>query len=137
MAMVKTPRRSMTPARRKRIFLAHGGVCGFCHEKIAAGEPFEIDHEVPLALGGSDNDGNCYPIHVRCHEIKTFGLKRPGRQRVSDFSAIAKVKRLRAKRLGLAPQKPSRLRDPYFKRKVDGTVVPRSGISPSTTGETR
>ncbi len=126
MAMVKTPRRSMTPARRKRIFLSHGGVCGFCHEEISAGEPFEIDHEIPLALGGSDDDGeNCYPLHERCHRIKTFGLKRPGRKRPSDFSAIAKVKRLRAKRLGLETQKRSRLRDPHFKRKVDGTVVRR------------
>ena len=127
MGMVKTRRRSMTPARRKRIFLAHGGVCGFCHEEIPAGEPFEIDHEVPLSLGGSDADGNCYPLHERCHRIKTFGLKRPGRQRVSDFSVIAKVKRLRDRRLGLEVKKPSRLRDPYFKRKVDGTVVRRSG----------
>ena len=128
MAMVKTHRRSMGSARRKRIFLAHGGVCGFCHEEIPAGGPFEIDHEIPLALGGSDDDGeNCYPLHVRCHEIKTFGLKRPGRQRVSDFSVIAKVKRLRARRLDLEVKKPSRLSDPYFKRKVDGTVVRRSG----------
>ena len=128
MGMVKTKRRSMTPARRKRIFLAHGGVCGFCHEEIDPCGGYEIDHEIPLALGRADDDGeNCYPIHVRCHEIKTFGLKRPSRQRPSDFSAIAKVKRLREKRLGLAPRKRSRLRDPYFIRKVDGTVVRRSG----------
>ena len=127
MAMVKTKRRSMSAARRKRIFAAHGGVCGFCHEEIDPCGGYEIDHEIPLALGGSDDDGNCYPLHVRCHEIKTFGLKRPGRQRPSDFSAIAKVKRLRAKRLGLNEKKRSRLSDPHFKRKVDGTVVRRSG----------
>ena len=135
MAMVKTPRRSMTPARRMRIFAAHGGVCGFCHEEIDPCEAYEIDHAIPLALGGSDTSGgpdgddgeNCYPLHERCHRIKTFGLKRGPRGRPSDFSAIAKVKRLRDRRLGLAPQKRSRLRDPYFKRKVDWTVVRRSG----------
>ena len=37
------------------------------------------------------------------------------------------VKRLRDRRLGLAPKKQSRLGDPYFKRKVDGTVVRRDG----------
>ena len=129
MGMVKTPRRSMGSARRRRIFVAHGGVCGFCHEEIPVGGPFEIDHEIPLSLGGSDDDGNCYPVHVRCHEIKTFGLKRPGRQRVSDFSAIAKVKRLRDRRLGLEVKKRSRLSDPHFMRKVDGTVVRRDGGS--------
>ena len=78
--------------------------------------------------------GNCYPLHERCHRIKTFELKRPGRQRVSDFSVIARrrgnppvVKRLRAKRLGLNEKKRSRLSDPHFKRKVDGTVVRRDG----------
>ena len=127
MAMVTTKRRSMSAARRRRIFLAHGGVCGFCHEEIDPCGGYEIDHEIPLALGGSDADGNCYPLHVRCHEIKTFGLKRSGRRRVSDFSVIAKVKRLRARRLGLEPKKRSRLSHPTLKRKVDGTVVRRDG----------
>ncbi len=152
MAMVKTKRRSMSSARRRRIYDAHGGVCGFCHEAIdpcggnrqakrrrarkgGTAARYEIDHEIPLALGGSDDDGNCYPLHERCHEIKTFGLKRPGRQRPSDVSAIAKVKRLRDRRLGVEVKKRSRLSDPHFMRKnggsprrpLDGTVVRRDG----------
>ena len=128
MAMVKTKRRSMWPARRKRIHEAHDGICGWCHEEIGADEPFEIDHGVPLALGGADDDGpNAYPIHERCHHIKTFGLQHRRSGRRPDISAIAKVERLRARRLGLEARKPSRLSHPTLKRQVGGGVVRRSG----------
>ncbi len=129
MGMVKTKRRSMSPARRRRIFSAHDGVCGYCHELIEDGAAFEIDHAVPLALGGTDDDGpNAYPIHGDCHRLKTFGRK-GGSRLPSDISAIAKAKRLRAKRLGLARPKRSCLTDPRWVRKVDGTVVPRAPAS--------
>ena len=48
MGMLGTRRRSMTPARRMRIFEAHDGVCGYCHEIIEG--CYEVDHAIPLAL---------------------------------------------------------------------------------------
>ena len=128
MGVVVTKRRSMGASRRRRIFDAGGGVCGWCHEAIGADQPFEIDHGVPLWFGGSDDDGpNAYPIHKHCHHLKTFGRERD-RRRYSDLSAIAKAKRLRAVRLGLVPVKRGwSLAHPHLKRKVDGTVVARGG----------
>ena len=76
MAIVTTRRRSMSPARRHRIFEAHAGVCGWCHEAIEDGEAYEIDHAVPLWFGGADDDGpNAYPIHEGCHKRKTYGVQ--------------------------------------------------------------
>ena len=129
MAIAVTKRRSMTPARRARIFDSHGGVCGFCHEAIEPGQPFEVDHAVPLWFGGADDDGpNAYPIHTECHRLKTFGRERD-RRRYSDISRIAKAKRLRAERLGAAkPNRRSRgLADPRYVRKVSGCAALRDG----------
>ena len=136
MAIVTTRRRSMSPARRHRIFEAHAGVCGWCHEAIED-EAFEIDHAVPLWFGGADDDGpNAYPIHEGCHKRKTYGSKQASGRR-ADVSAIAKTRRLRARRLGLDGDERSRLTDPRWRRRVDGTVVPREQLPHPNTGETR
>ena len=101
MAIITTKRRSMSPARRRRIFTAHASVCGWCHEAIGEGEAYEIDHAVPLWFGGADDDGpNAYPIHEGCHKRKTYGSRQATGRR-ADVSSIAKTKRLRARRLGL------------------------------------
>ena len=42
-------------ARRRRVFEAHDGICGYCEEPIDG--PFEIDHPLPLALGGAGDGG--------------------------------------------------------------------------------
>ncbi len=128
MAMVRTKRRAMTPARRRRIFEAHDGVCGWCHELIEDDRRWDVDHAAPLALGGDDDDGpNAYPTHADCHRLKTFGRRRD-RRRYGDLSTIAKVKRLRARRLGIdEPKRGGSLTSPWWVRKVSGAVVPRDG----------
>ena len=122
MGMLGTRRRSMTPARRTRIFEVHNGVCGYCHEIIEG--CYEVDHAIPLALGGADDDGgNTFPLHVECHRIKTLGL---GRVR-GDITEIAKTKRIRAKRLGKAARPSRPLTHPFLVRSPDGTVYRRDG----------
>lgn len=79
------PRPSMSKARRARIFAQHGGVCELCGVKIAAGEPYDIEHRIPWAIGHDDSDANLYPAHEPCHDAKTTG---------KDVPAIAKVKRM-------------------------------------------
>lgn len=126
MSMERTKRRSMSPARRLRIFDKHDGICGYCHEKIMGDEGFEIEHATPLALGGKDDDGpNSYPIHKPCHHAKTFGRTRD-QKRFSDISEIAKTKRLRAKRLGTKKPKRGFAKGKLVK-KIDGSVVRRDG----------
>ena len=95
MPALQTRRRSMTPARRRRIFEARGGICAFCDKPIEG--PYDIDHLLPLALGGADDDGgNTVPMHPECHRIKTFG--RPRHRDGGDAKRIAKIRRMRRKR---------------------------------------
>ena len=125
MAALQFKRRPMTPARRKRIFEARDGICGSCGEPIDG--PYEmIDHLLPLALGGADDDGgNTVPMHVECHRIKTFGRKH--RREGGDFHRIAKVRRVRMSR-GDGPPKPRHpLTDPRLVRSRDGSVYLRDG----------
>jgi len=47
----------------------HDGVCGICDQDV---DPFcfEIDHRIPLALGGPHIYENVQPAHPRCNRSK-------------------------------------------------------------------
>ena len=89
-------RRSLSRAQRVRIFDAAGGICALCGNKIHAerGELWELDHSIPLACGGTDDEANLFPVHKACHGDKTK----------TDVKDAAKVKRQRAKHLGVKKQ---------------------------------
>lgn len=78
-----TPRKAMSPARRKRILDAHDNHCG--HEGCEATDRLEIDHDIPLALGGSEDDGNlialCYPHHKEKTRLDIWQIAKAKRQR--------------------------------------------------------
>lgn len=84
-----TPRRSMTPARKLRIFEAAKGKCHICDREIRAGEPWDAEHVIALALGGPDTDANLRPAHRACHVGK------------GDATAIAQAKRRKQAHLGI------------------------------------
>lgn len=83
-------RRSLSPLQRLKLFEAAKGVCHLCEQRIQVGEKWEVEHVIPLALGGADDESNTSPAHVACHAPKT----------AADLGAIAKVKRIRAKHIG-------------------------------------
>lgn len=60
---------------RKRIWLRDGARCVDCGELVdiqgGTARPCEIDHEVPLWAGGSDDDGNRRLRCVGCHAAKS------------------------------------------------------------------
>ena len=76
-------RKSFSAKDRLRIFAAHNGVCGLSGVKIGAGDAWHIEHRVPVALGGSNDDENLYPALVEPHKAKTK----------DDVKRIAKAKR--------------------------------------------
>jgi hypothetical protein len=80
-----TPRKAMTPARKRRIHAQHKGLCTYCGQETEVSGPTVVyDHEIPLELGGSDDDGNIGPIHASpCNKIKT----------AADAKQIAKMRR--------------------------------------------
>lgn len=76
-------RKSFTAKDRARIFTAHGGICGLSGVKIGPTDAWHIEHRVPVALGGSNDDENLYPALVEPHKDKTR----------DDVKRIAKAKR--------------------------------------------
>ena len=104
------------PARVKaRIVLAQDGVCACgCGVKLGqAGERIDFDHTTALILGGENRETNLRALRFPCHKVKTK----------EDVSQKAKEARVRNKHLGLTKKKP--FGSSKWKRKVDGTVVPR------------
>jgi 5-methylcytosine-specific restriction protein A len=110
--------RRMSPSRRARIFAAHDGMCHLCGQPIdGTRERWDAEHVVPYALTRDDSDDNLAPAHVACHAVKSK----------ADVTAIAKAARVSRKHIGahrpagtLPGSKSTR-----WKRKLDGTVVPR------------
>lgn len=64
--------------RNARILHRHNGVCHVCGQPGAT----SVDHVIPLAAGGLDDDSNLRPIHVEpCHREKTAAESAAGRRR--------------------------------------------------------
>lgn len=110
-----TNRIGVTARRAGEIYDAQGGVCRRCRSPL--NKPFEVDHRVALALGGTNDRSNLEAICAEpCHREKT----------ARDLKAIAKAKRL-AGETGNRPKRP--ILSPGFnkslKQKMDGTVIRR------------
>lgn len=112
------PRRRWSTRDRAKAFADNHGICGICEQKIdGVRDRWDLDHVVPLALGGDDVLENMEPVHAVCHRAKTRG----------DVGRIAKAKRSEARHTG-AKRSRNPLpgsRDSRFKRKIDGTVERR------------
>lgn len=50
------------------LFEMHEGACGICGEQIDGA--FEVDHRMPLALGGEHSYANTQPAHPACNRRK-------------------------------------------------------------------
>ena len=95
-----------------------GGRCEKCTARLVPGK-FRFDHRLPLALGGESTLDNCQCVCTSCDAPKTYG---------QDIPAIRKADRAQARHIGAKTRSRSPLpggRDSKFKRKLDGTVVPR------------
>ncbi|HEX5508789.1 MAG TPA: HNH endonuclease signature motif containing protein [Pseudolabrys sp.] len=115
-AVVIPPRRSLTRNQRVRMFDAHKGVCILCGTKIQVGEAWIDEHIDPLEISGNNAWENRGPAHVKCAKVKTR----------RDLNVIAKVKRVRAKHLGIRrlSRFPCARTSPY-RKKLTGEVVRR------------
>lgn len=75
-----TPRKKMTKQRATRIFLSRNGICFICRTQIRAHvDEWFIEHPEAVNLGGSDDDAELWPAHMRC---------KPGKDKV-DAGLIA------------------------------------------------
>ena len=111
-------RKSISTKKRVALFQKRDGICHICGGKIHVGEQWELEHQIPLSMGGEDVESNWYLAHTKCHKTKTK----------EDMGNLSKAKRREAKNLGA---KKSKTPMPFgknskFKRKMDGTIVERS-----------
>lgn len=77
-----TPRKAMGQSRRARVLARFGGKCAYPGCEIS--DSLQIDHTIPIALGGLEDDANLRPL-CNYHHIQKTKL---------DVKMIAKAKRI-------------------------------------------
>lgn len=102
--MGSSPDAKIPAAVRARVFEAFGGVCQLTKRKIRAGEAWEIDHRIPLALGGAHRESNLWPVLADAHKAKTR----------EDVGMKAKADRCRLKHIGQFPQSKHKIKSRGF-----------------------
>lgn len=115
--MITKTRRPLSTRERLMIFTRAEGICHICGDRIdGTRELWDVEHVIPLEMGGDEAKGseNLLPAHRQCHRTKT----------IVDSWQLAKAKRREAKHVG-AHKPRSPLRNEKWKKRVDGTVVPR------------
>lgn len=111
----KNPDVKIPPGVRLRVFEAHKGICHLSGRKITPADQWDCDHIIALCNGGEHRERNLAPALRDKHREKT----------ADDVDEKSKVGRVRKKFLGIHKPK-SRLSNPKWKQKLDGTVVPRT-----------
>lgn len=111
-------RRRLSNTARVALFQAHDGRCHICGGKIAAGEAWEVEHVIPLAQGGDDDEANMRPAHAKCHKAKT----------AKDAADTARAKRREARHIGAhrAKRPMPGSRASGLRKRMDGTVERRT-----------
>ena len=112
-------RKNLSTTQRLTLFLAAQGHCQSCGWRLHPGTRWEVDHIIPVALGGTESPHNLQVLCKACHGAKTARR---------DAPALSKAKRMRARHLGASrPTKPMPgSRGSGYKKKVNGRVVGRS-----------
>lgn len=101
------------PAVRLRIFNRENGRCWISGRKIGPADQWDLDHKIALCNGGENVESNLFPALRDKHREKTK----------LDRAEKASVDHKRSKHIGIRGK--SGLWNSKWKRKVDGTVVPR------------
>ena len=84
-------RKSMSEARKRRIWAAAGGVCYHCGEPVPMlGPDVRYDHVIQIWITRRDDDADVSPAHTACDAPKT----------ANDAKIRAKIKRLIAREDG-------------------------------------
>ena len=89
-ARVLTKRRRISTKDRVALFMREGGICHMCGG-LVIGKEWDVSHEIPLELGGADDETNWKVAHRKCHRDHTANV---------DIPNIARAKRREARNIG-------------------------------------
>lgn len=110
---------SIPPRVRLRVFEREQGRCHRCRRKLGPSDRWSIEHMIALANGGRHAEDNMAISCAWCKPLKD----------AEDVAIKAKGARIRARHVGVKPDRPSfsTNRNARFKRKLNGTIVERTG----------
>lgn len=99
---------AIPPRVRLRVFERHGGICHISGRRIAAGEPWDVDHIVALVNGGEHRESNLAPALRDKHRAKTAEdvAEKSRTRRKASMNLGIKSKRQKIKTRGFAPAPP-------------------------------
>jgi 5-methylcytosine-specific restriction protein A len=63
-------REALTARQRNSIFEACNGVCSYCQGTVLYTEPWDVDHIVPVARGGTNDRANLTLACATCNRKK-------------------------------------------------------------------
>lgn len=107
-----TDRLEFSKAVKRQAFKRAGGACELCGGTLSKG--VEYHHVNEAFLGGGNRLRDCQVLCKPCHALVTR-KRRP---------EIDKTRRLADRQMGIKPKRKP-LTNPKWKRKLDGTTVPR------------
>lgn len=61
----------------ERLLKRQGHLCGICSAWLFEGDPWHVDHIIPVARGGRHREDNLQVTHAKCNLAKGAKL-RPG-----------------------------------------------------------
>lgn len=70
-AFTHEPRRTLSPRERAEKFAACGGRCALCERKLGPSDRWDIDHELALSGGGTNEAANLRVVCAWCHDKKS------------------------------------------------------------------
>lgn len=89
-------RRHISTTERTRIWERFNRTCQMCFQPTGV-KGFDLDHNIPLEIGGDDTEDNLRPLCRPCHKLKTKGdisdIRRAQRREAGHNGAKAPPRR--------------------------------------------
>lgn len=70
LAVVSDPPPRPVSRRRREVFERSGGRCHYCRRSLELASDWHVEHQMPLALGGTDSPGNLVAACAPCNLAK-------------------------------------------------------------------
>lgn len=77
-------RKKISKAERRQVYEKYDGHCAYCGKKIKYND-MQVDHKIPLRLGGADDMSNYMPACRSCNHYKRGNSLEGFRKLVEDI----------------------------------------------------